>query len=256
MVLVAAGFSTTPEALESSVYVPGRQGSLQAEMLAAARRQGALALRVKPQMTALLAEVAQGNPVVVLQNLGLSWLPRWHYAVVIGYDLRDREILLRSGPHARESMALTTFEHTWARSGYWGLLATSPENLPVYVDSETVANALAALEKYSTPQQMVRAYQNALTRWPGQAVLQMGLGNSAYQMGDLQRAEAVFRSMIDRDPLNAAALNNLATVLQDQRRLDEALLIAERASDMASPWQAQAVAMRNRLRDALNTPRH
>ena len=27
--------------------------------------------------------------LLVLQNLGLSWLPRWHYAVVVGYDLAE-----------------------------------------------------------------------------------------------------------------------------------------------------------------------
>lgn len=251
MVLSASGYSVSPQALESLVYIPSRQGSLQAEMLAAARRQGAFSMRIKPRLDALLAEVASGRPVVILQNLGLSWLPRWHYAVVIGYDLRRQEILLRSGPIARESMSLTTFEHTWARSGYWGMLALLPGQMPIEANPEDVASVLAALEEYSTPERMLSAYQRALARWPEQAILRMGAGNSAYQTGDLTQAELFFRSMTERDPHNAAALNNLAAVLQTQNRLDEALSIAERASGIAGPWQAQAQSTRDAIRNAL-----
>lgn len=251
MALGAAGFGVTPEALQDEVYIPARQGSLQEEMLAAARRQGAFALRIKPRMEALLTEVASGRPVVILQNLGLSWLPRWHYAVVIGYDLPRQEILLRSGPNARESMTLTTFEHTWARSNYWGMLTLAPGQLPVDADPDAVADALVEMEKYSRPGLMLHAYQRALERWPQQAVLQMGAGNSAYQTGDLMQAETIFRSMANQHPLNAAALNNLAAVLQAQDRLHEALAIAERASGIEGPWQAQAQLTRDAIRDAL-----
>lgn len=251
MVLGAAGFGVTPETLQDQVYIPSRQGSLQEEMLATARRQGAFAIRVKPHMDALLTEVASGRPVVILQNLGLSWLPRWHYAVVIGYDLPRQEILLRSGPNAREPMMLTTFEHTWARSNHWGMLVLAPGQLPVLADPGDVAIALAAVEKYVRPEPMLLAYQRALSRWPEQAVLQIGTGNSAYQTGDLSQAEAIFRSMAEQHPLNAAALNNLAAVLQAQNRLEEALPIAERASDIAGPWQAQAQITRDAIRNAL-----
>ena len=252
MVLGAAGFGATPETLQDQVYIPSRQGSLQEEMLAAARRQGAFAIRVKPRLDALLTEVASGRPVVILQNLGLSWLPRWHYAVVIGYDLPRREILLRSGPNAREAMPLKTFEHTWARSNYWGMLALPPGQMPAEANPGEVASALAALEKYAKPEPMLQAYQRALERWPEQLVLQMGAGNSAYQTGDLSQAEAIFRSMAEQHPLNAAALNNLAAVLQAQDRLAEALPIAERASGIAGPWQAPAQITRDAIRDALH----
>src|SRR5574342_247053 len=40
MALGAAGKRVTPEELVAEVYLPGREGSLQVEMLAATRRQG------------------------------------------------------------------------------------------------------------------------------------------------------------------------------------------------------------------------
>jgi len=57
-------------------------------MIAAARRNGFVAIELAPNLSDLLAEIAAGNPVVVLQNLALDWYPAWHYAVAIGYDLK------------------------------------------------------------------------------------------------------------------------------------------------------------------------
>ena len=251
MALGAAGLDVSPETLEALVYLPSRQGSLQPEMLAAARRHGMLATRIKPRMHALLHEIAQGNPVLVLQNLGLSWLPQWHYAVVIGYDLRAREIILRSGPNPREPIAMSTFEHTWSRGGYWGMTVLRPGKLPAEIDLDDAAQALAALETYARPDQMPDAYRAAIARWPNALILQIGLGNSLYRLGDLPSAEAIFRAASDAWPDSAVALNNLASVLQDQGRLPEALAAADKAAAIVGPWQAQASATRDAIRSAL-----
>ena len=56
-----------------------------------------VALRTAPRLADLLQEVAAGHPVIVLQNLGLEWIPVWHYSVVIGYDLSRGQLVLRSG---------------------------------------------------------------------------------------------------------------------------------------------------------------
>lgn len=118
MLLGAAAIETTPDALVPEVYLPGREGSLQLELLAAGRRHGALAATIAPGMRSLLAELDAGHPVLVLQNLSLPIFPKWHYAVAIGYDLDQGQIILRSGTTERMAMPLSTFENTWARSGF------------------------------------------------------------------------------------------------------------------------------------------
>ena len=70
-VLVGAGAKTSPEELVPQVYLPDRKGSLQVEMLAAARRHGMVSYALAPRFEDLLRELAAGNPVVVLQDLGL-----------------------------------------------------------------------------------------------------------------------------------------------------------------------------------------
>ena len=82
------------------------------------------------RLAALLRAVAAGHPVVVRQTLSLAIAPRWHYAVVVGYDLAARELVLRSGTTERELLSLSTFEHTWERSGHWAFVALAPGELP------------------------------------------------------------------------------------------------------------------------------
>jgi len=147
MVLSAGGKAIEPEVLRPQVYLPDRHGSLQIEMLAAARRNGFVAIELAPSLPDLLAEIAAGNPVVVLQNLALDWYPAWHYAVAIGYDLKARRITLRSGTERRLQMPLDTFEHTWRRSGYWAMLALPPRRLPASVAAGDYLSAVARLEK-------------------------------------------------------------------------------------------------------------
>lgn len=235
MSLGAAGIHVSPDELRSEVYIPAREGSLQPEMLGAARRHGALALTIEPNLSTLLTEVAAGHPVIVLQNLGLSWLPRWHYAVVIGYDLKRSEILLHSGVTARQRMAMSTFEHTWARSQYWAILVLRPGELPAVQNEKRVTAAALAFEKTGTPEQASRIYRAALSQWPDNLMLQFGVGNSAYLLGDLSAAAAAFRAASQRHPDNAPALNNLATVLQEQGKLDEALAAATQAVALGGP---------------------
>ena len=91
------GLDISDSKLVPEIYLPDRKGSLQIELLAATRRYGYVPYVIEKNMTSLLNEIKAGNPVLVLQNLGLEWYPRWHYAVVIGYDINKDEIILRSG---------------------------------------------------------------------------------------------------------------------------------------------------------------
>jgi ABC-type bacteriocin/lantibiotic exporter with double-glycine peptidase domain len=71
----------TPDDLVGEVYLPERKGSLQIEMLAAARRHGMVSYQLAPRLKDLLRELAGGVPVIVLQDQGLGPFERWHYAV-------------------------------------------------------------------------------------------------------------------------------------------------------------------------------
>jgi len=120
MVFNAAGIaSASVESLSPLVYLPGREGSLQAEMLGATRRVGLLAYPLAPKMEDVLREIAAGRPVVVLLNLAFKLVPVWHYAVVVGYDLDKREVIVRSAKKARDEWSFGFLEYFWQESDYW-----------------------------------------------------------------------------------------------------------------------------------------
>lgn len=232
--LTAAGLPASPEALIGEVFLPGRQGSLQIEMLAGARRHGAVATLIPGTPDALLREIAAGHPVVVLQNLGLSWLPKWHYAVAIGYDLAAGHLLLRSGPLKRQEMSLRTFEYTWNRSQHWAFVTLPPGRLPATASEQEVTRAIVAFERNGSPTAAAQAYRSALERWPANPTLAMGLGNALYAAGDPQGAEAVFRGVAEEHDL-PAAYNNRARVLLELGQRTEARQAAERGLAVGGP---------------------
>jgi hypothetical protein len=239
-VMTASGRPVTPEELAPQVFLPQRQGSLQVEMMAAPRRHGLAALRLAPRLSDVLAEVAAGNPVIVLQNLALDWYPMWHYAVVVGYDLENENIILRSGRERRLELPLTTFERTWARSRHWAMLALPPHKLPQTVAPEAYVQAVVALEKAQFAGEARAAYETALGKWPDNLTALMGAGNTAYALGDHAGSERAFRRAAELHPASDAALNNLAQVLADQGRLVEAQSAVRRALELDGPNKAVA----------------
>jgi len=240
MALGAADVDIEPEQIVTQVYLPERQGSLQVEMLASARRNQTLAYELAPLLDDLLGEVAAGNPAIVLQNLGLSWSPRWHYAVVVGYDLEAGEILLRSGLERRQTMRLHTFEHTWARSGHWAMLALPPGQIPATAKEATYAKAAVTFESTGFNTSANAIYAAGLSRWPKNFAARMGLGNTAYALNDLDAATAAFHQAAIDHPDAAAAHNNLAHVLHQQRHFEAALTSARQAVALGGPLEETA----------------
>jgi tetratricopeptide (TPR) repeat protein len=227
--LNAAGVSVMPDELTPQVYLPERQGSLQFELLAATRRHGRVPYVIKPRLEAVMSEVAAGNPVLVLQNLGLDAVPIWHYAVVVGFDLDQANVVLRSGIEERRITSLQTFEHTWARGNHWGVVVMPPDRLPQTAEERPYLESVVTLEKLQRWRESATAYTTALKRWPQSLGAAMGLGNSRYALNDLPGAEEAFRAATLGHPEAGAAFNNLAQVLADQQRWEEAETAAQQA---------------------------
>jgi tetratricopeptide (TPR) repeat protein len=212
-VLNARGVTIAPDELVPQVYLPGREGSLQAEIIAAVRRQGLLAVAVEPALDALLAEIAAGHPVLVLQNLGLNWLPRWHYAVVVGYDLARQEIVLRSGTEPRRITPFGVFLNTWNRSARWGVVVLAPGAFPAQAKPKPYLEAASALESLGKWNEAGAAYRASAARWPDNPLAWLGLGNTEYALGRAEPAEAAFRHALHQQAGAAVVWNNLAYAL-------------------------------------------
>jgi len=228
MTLKWSGLDTSPESIAPQVYTPGREGTLAPDIVAASRRAGRLAVQIH-ELDDLLAEIADGNPVLVFQNLSLDLVPRWHFAVAVGYDLDQRTIILRSGITERLVTPLDAFERTWARTEYWALVTLPPERLPATGDQLAVLAGAAGLEQAGRFDAASVAYGGIIGRWPESPVAWIGQGNAHFALGDFVEAERSFARATQLQPDSAAAWNNLANALSRQGRRGEAIAAAARA---------------------------
>lgn len=233
-VLQSAGIDRDPAQLKSQVYLPQRRGSLQFELLGAARRAGAIPYVLRPLPDDLLREVAAGNPVVVLQDVGGLLRTQWHYAVVVGYDMAQRLVTLRSGTLHRLEMPMDEFDRTWAKSGRWSFVALPPGRRPASANEADYVAAAADFARV-TPALAVQAYQSALDAWPANLFARLALGNTAYRARQLDEAHDHYRRATTTHPDSADAWNNLAQVLLEQGRQAQAAEAARRAVAIGGP---------------------
>ena len=240
-VLEGRGLDVSLEGLIDEVYLPAREGTLQAEMRAAVRARDLVAYRLEPDLEAILREVAAGHPVVVFQNLGLAMFPEWHFAVVIGYDLAAGEIILRSGTHERHVNEFARFERTWARGERWAFIPVAPDELPATAEPLNWLRAVNELEVIGALDTAATGYRTAIDQWPDQPVGYVGLANVAMAQDDPEAAESALRELIERDPGVDAAWNNLAHVLQardctEPARAAAACAVALTGGEEESPY--------------------
>ncbi|WP_111641532.1 PA2778 family cysteine peptidase [Marinimicrobium alkaliphilum] len=232
-----------PDALSEQVYLPGRQGSLQTELLAASRRAERVPYVLEPELADLLTEIQAGNPVLVLQNLQLPRWPQWHYAVVIGFDLEAGEVILRSGEEYRQVMSLRRFERTWQLGDYWALVITAPDAVPATARPQRYLQAALALEQQGRVEPARKAYHAAANHWLDSPLGPMALGNLAYQEDDYSEAERQFGAAIERAPEAPAGHYNLAWALARQGQREAALAAANRAQQLAPAHSRYAAAV-------------
>jgi tetratricopeptide (TPR) repeat protein len=223
----------SPQELVPKVYLPAREGSLQVEMTATARQYGMLVYPLRPELADLLAEVAAGYPVLVLQNLSFNWLPQWHYAVVVGYDLVNSEVVLRSGTTRRWVTSLAAFERTWARANYWALMVLPPDQIPSTAEPLRYLNAALELEQTSQPAAAYRAYEAAAKRWPNWPQIWLSLGNATYQRHQFQESVEAFLNVTRLEPASVTGWNNLAYALLELGCPQQAKQAIACASDLA-----------------------
>jgi len=248
-VLQAAGTAVRPATLLDQVYVPARQGSLQVELQAATRRAGRIPYHIAPDLGALRAELNARRPVLVLQNLGLGFMPAWHYAVVIGLDPATDRVILRSGTERRRLTPAREFLRSWRLADGWALVVLRPGEMPTAPDRASYLEAVALTERYLSPPARRDAYRAALARWPDDPTARFGLAYALHAAGDLRGAETVYRALIAAHPRHAVAYNNLAEVLSTRGCHAQARRAADRALEIAAVDSPALVAAIRETRD-------
>jgi tetratricopeptide (TPR) repeat protein len=243
-VLQSSGVDVGPEDLTPLLYIPERQGTLQIELLSAARRHGRLAVLLEGSPEAIVRQLEQGRPVLVLQNLALRSAPVWHYAVVVGYRPDGDRFVLRSGTERRQVVRRARFEATWRRAGNWAIAVVDPAAEPSGLDPDAYLRAAADLESAGAHRLALQAFEQAATAWPGRATALLGQANNLYFLGRVPEAIAAYRRLVQRHPDQPVAVHNLTQLLLErgERCEAEALLKASAAGGELIERARRAVA--------------
>src|SRR5205807_7708590 len=126
----------------------------------------------------------------------------------------------------------TTFaklEKPWAGGGHAAIL------IHPRTDADTL-RAAVALEDEGKYAEAAARYRDITSHSPASIVAWTNLGNAERQLGPTAEAEQAYRKAIAVDPSAARdALNNLAWLLYEQKRLDEAEPLARKAGAAPGP---------------------
>jgi tetratricopeptide (TPR) repeat protein len=177
-------------------------------MISAGRRNGLTTVPIQG-IPALLKELDAGHPVIVFENLGLSWMPQWHYAIVFGYDLNEKKLLMHSGPDSFKEEKIATFELSWRLADYWGMVVLGPGELSATGDELSHATSAAAMENLGLNEEAQMAYNAILKKWPKSVSSYIGLGNISYQQGQFQNSVSYLKKAVEIAPDMGAAQHNL-----------------------------------------------
>jgi tetratricopeptide (TPR) repeat protein len=228
-ILVNSGVTVTPEELVSMVYVPERKGSFQPEIKAAARRYERLPYELAPDAQSLFAEIDAGNPVLILQNLFIDRWPRWHYAVVVGYDSERGRILLRSGKQERRVESINSFLRNWRGGKYWAIIALRPGQIPASATAERYVEMIADSEGLVSASARALALESGLQEWPDNANLAFIAANQARGQGKVVEAASLYQQALQSQPDHLGALNNYSDLLLSESCLSAARVHIETA---------------------------
>lgn len=239
MVLNWAGKDVSEATLSEKMFTPKREGTFQSDVLGAARREGFLAIPLTGYKS-LLSELAAGHPVLVFQNLGFSWYPVWHYAVVIGYDLDSKTITLHSGDKANLEMDLEDFEDTWGKASHWAVVVLPPSRLSASADEIDHLQATVHLERMGNLSAARLAYETILDRWPKSLGGWIGIANIEFAKGNTSETITALKKATEYHPQSSAAWHNLALAYAKKKQFSRAKFSARKALEKVSPSERSA----------------
>ncbi len=229
-VLQHYGDTTTMQSWDATLPKT-RGGVLTIDMLLAARKAGFDAQLVTGTPAIIEQELQQGRPVILMLQVVDSpghHYDFFHYIVADGIDPASGLIRTQFGDGKGRWTSFDRLEKAWSGGGHAAILI-HPGNAS---DALRAAVALEDTGKYADSS---RAYRAILVQHPDSLLAWTNLGNAEMQLGNRAEAEEAFRKALTVDATSRDALNNLAWLLYESKRYDEAESFARKAVAQNGP---------------------
>ncbi|MEA2337779.1 MAG: hypothetical protein QOE82_1786, partial [Thermoanaerobaculia bacterium] len=229
-VLQHYGNTTTMQSWDASLPKT-RGGVLTIDMLLAARKSGFDAQLVTGTPALVEEELRQGHPVILMLQVVDSpgkHYDFFHYIVADGFDPASGLVRTQFGDGHGRWTTFDRLEKAWAGGSHTAILI-HPGNTS---DALRAAVALEDAGKYADA---ATAYRAILAQHPDSLLAWTNLGNTETQLGNRAAAEEAFRKALAVDTTSRDALNNLAWLLYESKRYDEAESLARKAVAQHGP---------------------
>jgi tetratricopeptide (TPR) repeat protein len=229
-VLQHYGDPTTMEQWDTSLPKT-RGGVMTIDMLIAARQKGYEAKLVTGDRASIENELTAGRPVIlmlkVIDALGRHY-DFFHYVVADGIDPEHNLIRTQFGDGRGRWVSFEKLDKAWSGGGHAAIVIhprTEDESL----------RAAVSLESEGKYAEAATQYRELLDHHKGTPLVWTNLGNAQTQLDQRKDAESSFRKALELDPSFRDALNNLAWLLYQEKRYDEAESFARRAVAQNGP---------------------
>lgn len=208
-------------------------GVMTVDMLIAARQKGFDAQIVTGTAELVENELRAGRPVILMLQVIAGPGQKFdffHYIVADGIDPERGLIRTQWGDRQERWVTLERLEKPWSGGGHTAILIH-----PKTRDDDVKEALLAAvsLEEDGKYAEAAARYRDVIAAHPDSSVALTDLGNVEEKLGDRAASEDAFRKALAIDATSRDALNNLAWLLYEEERLDEAESFARKA--LAAP---------------------
>jgi hypothetical protein len=229
-VLQHYGDTTTMQSWDATLPKT-RGGVLTIDMLIAARKAGFDAQLVTGTPAVVGSELQQGHPVILMLQVvdapGHHY-DFFHYIVVDGIDSAAGLVRTQFGDGQGRWTTFDRLEKAWSGGGHAAILIHPG-------GASDALRAAVALEEAGKYADAAHAYRVILAQHPDSLLAWTDLGNAEVQLGNRAEAEDAFRKALALDATARDALNNLAWLLYQSKRYDEAESLARKAVAQRGP---------------------
>lgn len=225
--------------LKEMTFREEAQGTFQSDILSASRRMGLTPYRVNSS-SAMWSQIRDGRPVIVFQNLGVSWLPAWHFSLLVGYDVAKDKVYLHTGTEALQSIGIKRFQKTWERGGYWSYVVTQPSDIPLAAPFEEALQNAMLLEKIDHQEPAREVYMAMTEKFPTRFEPHLGLAQIYYTQGKLKEALRESEVALNKNPEHPALLFNLSILYFESGVIKKAQELKRQTLAHASPEERAA----------------
>jgi predicted negative regulator of RcsB-dependent stress response len=209
-----------------------RGGVMSIDLVLAARQRGFDARLVTGDRSLVEAELRDGHPVIlmlqVIQAPGKSY-DFFHYVVVDGYDPTQNIFRVQFGDAKARWATMDRIEPAWKPTRHAAVLIRPAD------PATTALRAAVELEEQGKLALASHAYREILEKNPKAILAWTNLGNVEMRLGRKAAAEDAFKKALEIDPDSADTLNNLAWLLYEEKRVDEAEPLARKAAVTKAP---------------------